>query len=78
MYRVTCIDDVEIERYGFLWLKIRTVKIKGLTKGIRYEILNRETRTYKVGYSELEYKYVLIRNDEGIKQWYKVDRFTVS
>jgi hypothetical protein len=75
---IECIDENESESYGFLWLRKRAVKTNGLTKGKLYSIIAMESTDYGNAYVSCKFVYVLVVNDNGIKQLYNFDRFQLT
>jgi hypothetical protein len=75
-YRVTCVNDEEVTRFGFLWLKKKKQKLEDLTKGKDYPVLQREERTYGYGSGHSVFSYFIVVNDNGIPQYYPIARFS--
>ncbi len=74
---IQCVDNMTIERHGFLWLKKRPAKIVGLTSGKGYEFIRTEEYVYDHPLFPQSFSYVLIIDDRGIPQLHEEHRFRV-
>lgn len=72
---IECSNDHETKRHGFMWLKKKSVKIDGLTRGKQYDLMAMENYDYGNKYSVCEFQYVLIKNDSGTPQLYPIELF---
>jgi hypothetical protein len=68
---VTCRNDQDTERFGFLWLKKRMIKVNGITQGKKYPVVTTLTNIY----SHKSYSYFIIVDDNKLPQIVPLDRF---
>ena len=71
---VICVNDKKTERYGFLWLNTRTVKVAGITDGKEYPVV----KSYAVHYPTSSFYYLLIIDDNKSLQVHEERRFVDS
>lgn len=76
MGKVICVNDKVVERYGFLWLKSRTLKHPHFTEGKTYEVIETTHTAHGMPYSAIVFSFYVIKGDLGEVQLIDIERFT--